>query len=193
MLLNPYKDRLTTFQGTRLLEDRLGLLGASFPDAKKPERIWVVQGLYAPIEGRALGGVRFKLEDQKGFTTFCNQRDFEVLLEVVKPGERCRWTGSTYPEPGSPEWYGLCIDKVDLMDDLLDREMLLRAEMPGVLPTNIELVRRLHNDGVDTEELLILLWDSDGNGTSPDPRLETIMTRWDSVEREKVEWDWLLE
>jgi len=81
--------------GTRMLESTYGLDRVQIPDPKTPGRLWRVQGLYLPVHGRALGGLRAKLEDQKGFITFCNQRDLEVILGLGAPGQYCPWSGRT--------------------------------------------------------------------------------------------------
>lgn len=194
MLINPYKKRLQTYPGTRIVSDRLGVIGASIEEPRYPGRVWTVSGLYAPTSKRALGGIRTKLEDQKGFVSFCNQRDFEVLLEVGKPGDRCLWAGQDYIEPDGNGWWGLCMDDNDLVDDLLDRELLLRSRFQDpILPSYLEISRRVHiSAGIDAEELLLLLFDADRDtGMGPDPRLETIESRWSKVESERVEWKYL--
>lgn len=174
------------------MRNDLGVMGTKIVDPYDDERVWTVQCLYAPVSGRALGGVRAKLLDNKGFTSFCNQRDLEVLLELGTPGRYCRWAGQEYVEPGDREWYGLCADTEDLLDDLYEREMLLReAEGTGFLPPRSEIIRLIHaGDKNDAEELLILLWDMDPEtGMCPDVRLSTIERRWTRVQREKVVWD----
>jgi hypothetical protein len=60
-----------------------------------------------------------------------------------------------------------------------------------VLPSGLEMVRRLHlGGGQDVLEQLMLLYDADvQTGRGPDPRLETIEQRWVSVGREKLRWE----
>jgi hypothetical protein len=136
--------------------------------------------------------VRAKLTDGKGFTTFCNQRDLEILLGIGEPGEHCPWTSDDYPEIDSNEWYGLCVDDEDLIDDLHERELRLREHYPVMLPSNLEIVRRIHDDGADAEELYVLLWDMDRmTGLGPDARLETVDNRWVRVERTPVKWKYI--
>lgn len=190
MLLNPYKNRgMSIVPGTRVLQDSLGLAGFQHMDPAMPGRIWTLHYLFAPIERRALGGIRAKFVDNKGFTSFCNQRDLEVLLGIANPGDYCYWLDSKYPDPDDADWYGLCVDSEDLLDDLQDRELRLREQYPGVLPGNLEIVRRVHDAGKDSQELLTLLWDMDPEtGYSPDTRLETIERRWVLVERTYVKW-----
>lgn len=189
MLINPYQVRLPTYPGTRLLQETFGLTGYQVLDDKDPERTWVLQALYEPLPERMVGGIRAKLYDQKGFVTFCNQRDLEVLLGIASPGTRCRWLGKDYAAPGDRNWFGLCTDSDDLVDDLFERELWLRQTQP-LLPSNLELTRRVHMDeGYDVEELDLLLWDADPDtGYGPDPRFETIERRWRRVSRDRVVW-----
>lgn len=192
MLLNPCKTRLSTIPGTRILEDNFGLAGFTYVDPASPERVWVLEYLLAPVPGRALGGIRARLTDDKGFVTFCNQRDLEVMIGVASPGDHCFWAGNPYPGPGDEDWYGLCADRQDLLDDLYDRELRLREQYPGILPNHLEISRRVHgNDVLDAEELHVLLWDGDPiSGYGPDTRLETIERRWARAERTTVKWAW---
>lgn len=193
-LINVYRDRPTTVPGTRQLDTTLAV-GSRFPDPEKPLRVWEVQGLYLPIEGRALGGVRVKLVDQRGFVTFCNQRDFEVIVGLGLPDGFCVWSGGTYVGPDHPDWFGLCCDDDDLVDDLFDREMFLRVQVEeaqgGVLNTSNEIARRVHLGGSnDCEELFVLRWDGDPlTGICPDRRFETVEGRWMRAERRRVRWE----
>ncbi len=195
MLINPYGERkLPTYPGTRLVSVELGVMGATVQDPWRPDRSWTVRGIYAPSKGRALGGLRIKLEDNKNFITFCNQRDFEVLIGLGEPGKLCIWADEDYVEPKSDSWFGLCTDDADLIDDLFDREMAIRAEMPGVLTTGLEIWRRIHlSRGLDVLEFHILIADADRDGYGPDPRIETIEDRWSAVERTKQRWEAILE
>ena len=117
MLIHPYRDRqlLATIPGTRILENSLDLLHVRIDDIYTPYRIWEIQGVFAPIPGRALGGVRVRLTDQKGFATFCNQRDLEVLLGVAAPGELCAWADTDYVGAADHNWCGFCMDDQDLL------------------------------------------------------------------------------
>lgn len=194
MLLNPFSTLLRVIPGSRVLEDALGLgvIGLTIEDRSKPGRIWAVTNLYAPIESRKLTGIRAKLEDQKGFVSFCNQRDLELFLGLGQPGHPCFWLDEDYPEMDSPEFYGLCADWEDLRDDLYERELQLRMQsMEAVLPFGLELTRRVHmSSGIDVEELQMMLYDADPeSGWGPDPRLETLDARWSRVERRKVQWE----
>ena len=188
MILNPYnqKDLLETIQGTRILLETFGLIGSRVFDPHSPLRIWTIQGLYAPIRGRALGGIRAKLVDQKDFVTFCNQRDLEVLIDLASPGGYCWWLDDLYVDFDDEKWVGLCSDEDDLLDDLYDREMGLRAQYPEgtMLPNGMTLERRVHEGPYsDYEESLMFLWDMDSQGYGPDPRHETVERRWTNYER----------
>jgi len=192
MLLNPHRSQhlLQAIPGTRLLYETFGLIGASFPDIYDGARAWTIMAVLAPVPGRALGGIRVRVEDQKGFTSFCNQRDLELLLGLARPGTVCPWLRTKYPEFDEVDFFGLCIDEEDLIDDLHERELRIRAETPGVLPFGMQLTRYLHLEYKrDAEELLMMLYDCDSeSGLGPDQRLETVSNRWTRVERNRVEW-----
>ena len=170
-----------------MLQETLGLIGTRVPDPFNILRTWQIQCLYAPVRGRALGGLRAKLIDNLGFATFCNQRDLEVLLNITKPGEWCFWLGEDYVGIRDQGWVGFGVDADDLMDDLYDRELSIRAQHPPrtILPEGTQ-IRRLIHDGppIDYEELVNLMWDMDPQtGYGPDERFETLEERWRSVER----------
>lgn len=190
MLFNPFTTTLATLPGSRMLQETLGLMGAAIPDPLSTERLWRITNLYAPLRGRMLGGIRAKLEDQKGFITFCNQRDLELLLGVAQPGQWCPWTDEDYPEFHAAEFYGLCADGEDLRDDLFERELQLRVQEPGVLPHGFQLTRRIHlSTGNDFEEVDMMLYDCDPEtGYGPDPRLSTLLRRWTRVSRDRMTW-----
>lgn len=194
MLVNPYKHRevLQTYPGNRMLQETFGILGVTIPDPFEGPRTWTLQALYAPVEERAVGGIRAKVEDQKGVTAFINQMDLEVLLGMGKPGQLCLWSDRRYAEPGESDFYGMTVDTDDLLDDLHGRELLLRARNPyGYLEGNLDITRFIHVDeGRDFEEYFVLLWDGDPQtGISPDLRLETLEYRWSRVERTRVRWE----
>lgn len=190
MLINPYtkegREALAPIPGTRIIANTLGVVGAVVIEPQNAARIWTVQSLYTPMSGRALGGLRAKLMDQKGFVSFCNQRDLEVLLDVASPGGYCQWLDQEYVEPLGPEWFGLCVDEDDLFDDLYDRELEARSLYADgqMLPNGLNFTRRVHAGARnDYEELMVLLWDMDATTGGPDPRLETVAQRWTSVEK----------
>lgn len=196
-IVNPSRepDRLLVVPGTRMLQDSFGLVGCSFEDPMEPERLWIIDSVYAPIPGRALGGIRVRVVDQKGFISFCNQRDLELLLNLVKCGGYCPWTDKAYPYINDEEdgWIGLLVDAHDLADDLFARELVLREQYGwGVLP-EVGLTRLIHRmAGKDVERHDILLWDADPvTGLGPDPSLENIGYRWKRVEEERVKWEQL--
>lgn len=204
MLIHPFNEkdrgRLETFSGTRLLKDSLGVVGARIQDPDDQDRCWHAQAVYAPVPERRLGGVRTKFTDQYGFTTFCNQRDLEVLLKLGTPGRYCPWGTGEYTEPGERGWYGFCLDDEDLLDDLYDREAVLRQSSPSpVLPRGSSITRRLyyggsllkstHRDAPNYAEEWDLLWDMDPEtGECPDTRLATLARRWSRVARDRVRW-----
>jgi hypothetical protein len=190
VLVNPYlrdnKDLLAPIPGTRLLRETLGLLGTVLRDPINPLRAWTIQGLYAPIRGRALGGLRAKVVDTKGFITFVNQRDLEVILELASPGNYCSWLDKEYVHFDDEEWFGFCCDEDDLEDDLYDRELSLRAQMPegSMLPTGLDIVRRVYlKVDEDVEEVWQLIRDTNIDGIGPDTRFASVTNRWALIER----------
>ena len=187
MLLNPYTNRLTPVAGTRLVDADLGLVGAEIPDPLCERRVWTIQSIFVPISSRKLGGIRAKLTDSKDFVTFVNQRDLEVMLGIVEPGDWCKWAGTDYPDPGEPDWFGFCMDESDLLDDLWDREQALRSGYIGYgLPDNTEILRRIHTgENLDEEELLLLMQDFDESGY---PSMGGLESRWTPIERVRCEW-----
>lgn len=194
MIVNPYKQRelMTTFTGTRLLQEDFGVIGASMSDPAEPYRIWSVHSLYAPVTGRSVGGIRAKLLDQKGVIAFINQMDLEILLGAGTPGKYCQWAGKMYPEKTSANFYGMVTDDDDLVDDLYDRELLMRGNTAtGMLDPSSEIIRYVHlEERLDFQEYWILMWDGDPEtGISPDIRMETVEKRWVRVERTRCPWD----
>ena len=175
-----------------MIQTDLGIRGAEIYDPKEPLRRWFVESLLAPVDGRALGGIRAKLVDEKGFVSFLNQRDLEVSLGIGTPGKWCIWAGAPYVDADHEDWFGVCADEEDLLDDLQEREFLLRAGSPqGVLYSPLDLTRRVHTEPYnDFEEDFVLLWDMDPDtGLGPDPRLETIARRWMRSDRRRLLWD----
>jgi len=187
MITNPYTDKLPVFPGTRILATDFGLVGIELVDQCDVRRVWTVTSVYAPIPERCLGGVRIKLIDQKNFMTFCNQRDFEVMIGVGEPGEFCRWTGKEYPHPHDDNWIGFCTDLVDLQDDMYERELALR-DLNMVLPDTCDIVQRVHPSMTrDYEEFWIRKPDVNA-GIWVDTQIETIYDRWSCVSRDWFDW-----
>jgi hypothetical protein len=182
MLINPYEERLVTYEGTRLLKETYGIVGEGVRSVADPQRLWVIQGLYAPVPQRALGGIRARLTDNRGFVTFINQRDLEVMIGLGRPGEKCPWLGEPYLSQFSKDWCGFCMDRDDLLDDLMERELFLRCSYPplSVLPPGTDLTRLLFvEQGHEVKEELVLVWDMNPEtGESPDTSVTTIDNRW---------------
>ena len=191
MLLNPHRDRPAVIPGTRTLEDTLELIGGRIPNPHDPRRVWEVHSLFAPLPTRALGGIRIRVVDQKEFVSFCNQRDFEFLLGMGAPGQLCPWLDAPYVHWEDSDWCGFCCDEEDLLDDLYERESLLRIELEfagiGFLPSNAQITRRVHLElGVEAEDLFVLTVDET---MFPDPRFQTLESRWKRAERHRVQWE----
>lgn len=170
-------------------------MGCSFEDPVTPGRHWVIDGVYAPVPGRALGGIRARVSDQKSFLSFVNQQDLELLLGLAESGRYCPWTGKPYPyvnDEGSG-WVGLLVDDDDLSDDLFEKEMVLREQYGWRVLPQIDIYRRVHRmNRRDVERRDLLLWDADPQtGLGPDPRFESIGSRWSKVEEERVTWEHL--
>ena len=193
MLLNVYETRPEVVPGTRRLEADFGIQGQRLRDLYNDERYWEVGESYLPFYGRALGGIRTKLTDQKGFVTFCNQRDFEVLLGMARPGDWCRWAGEEYVAPGHTKWMGLCCDEADIEDVLFGTEMTLRQYSPynGWLVPPMDVEFRVHVEtGYDVEETHVLIIDHDPEtGLGPDTQFETLYRRWARSERRRIQWN----
>lgn len=179
-----------------MLEETFGLVGTHVVDPRSTRRDWILDSVYAPIHGRQIGGIRVHATDQKGFASFINQRDLEVLLGIGQPGEYCRWLGKDYVDPLSrDQWIGFVMDEEDLRDDLFAREQELRfvqQEMTGApyLPADLEIFRLIHlSDGVDCEELLLGLGDQAvAEPWGLDIRINTIDARWLRAERRRAQW-----
>jgi hypothetical protein len=170
--------RTTPYVGTRLHYD-------------DPEREWTIQQFLLPSKRRAIGGIRARVEDQKGFSTFCNQRDLEVLIGLGAPGKTCPWLRRPYVDPTSPDWVGFYADEEDLWDDLYERELLLRCDYPQGIPEGTTVSRLIHTEaGNDFEETVLLVRDWDrASGLYPDPRHSSVQNRWVRVERMRVTWE----
>lgn len=190
MLVNPYTAQLAALEGSRLIRDERvdQLIGLEVQNGD-PRRVWTIQSFLLPTS-RALGGVRAKLQDQKGFISFLNQRDLEVLLGLAEPGDPCLWLGSDYVGPQDEDWIGLYTDQEDLADDLYERELYIREAYP-LIPEGTSLTRHIHIEhGVDVEETYVLTWDADlESGLSPDSRFCTILARWQRAERVSIKWE----
>ena len=204
MIIHPSLDRqrLTVVGDSRLLEETFGLINRKLKDDVEPGRIWTIRGFYAPIRNRLIGGIRAKVTDDRGFVSFVNQRDLEVLLNIAEPGEYCRWLGKDYTSPYARDWFGFCMDAEDLHDDLFDRELELRMHQGDLtgslgLPIGFQLTRRLHLDPkIDVEELLYLEQDHNpervdprsGYYVTPDLDFDRVGLRWRSIERRRTPW-----
>lgn len=145
--------------------------------------------MFEPLP-RAIGGLRARCVDQKGFSSFLDQMSLEILLGLAIPESTCYWAGQEYPSTDSDEWFGFCMDPDDLVDDLYVRELSLRADSLILAPGS-EIARRLHLDsGRDVEELFTLVWDGDRTtGQSPDTRMSTLAHRWAKVCRDPITWE----
>ncbi len=193
MIVNPNKhpQLLVPYAGTRSLQQDFGLLGEVVDDPFEKGRVWRIDGVYAPVRCRATQGIRVKVYDQLGFMSFIEQMPLEVLLGVGEPGQRCQWSGKTYPQVEDRDrFFAFNLDTYDMQDDLLDIETAARGRPDVVLPDGSWVERKLHMDWYDDFiEGWTLIWDGDPEtGVSPDLRLETVATRWQRVEQRRVQW-----
>lgn len=203
MIVHPYreKEKLQTIAG-RLLLDDFGLIGQNIRDTDISERIWTIQGMYTPIWGRHVSGVRAKVKDQKGFVSFINQRDLEVLLGEGKPEELCPWLGEEYVSPyNDRHWVGFAMDAEEMDDDLYDREQVMRFDWLEVcggsaqaLPANnappLEVEREVYlGPRLDRVERLYLHRDYDPEtGEMPDTKISTVRRRWTRIDITASNW-----
>lgn len=185
MIVNPAcpEGRLRTFPGTRVLVETFGLLGLELWDPVIPTHKWTVSRLYRPV-GK-LDGIRAKVVDQKGFVSFINQMDLEVLLGFGIPGSICRWSEREYQEPGALGWNGAYMDDIDLCDDLLDREADL-LNLVGSIDVGGSITRRIHKDtNINYEEDLLVVKNDGQYG------VRFVEAHWCSMEKRRVRWDFI--
>jgi hypothetical protein len=182
MLINPYQAvSMPVVPGTRMLQQDFGLAGYQLVDPGNSERLWTVSGLYTPV-GRKPNGIRVKLIDNKRFITFCNQRDFEVLLGIAKPGDWCHWAGEEYCGPDDANWFGFWADSLDLCDDLHERELELLGECQHGQKDwfSLSIERRIHSGGgSDAEDMWI---------PNTQPIEDTVNGRWIRVFTQPIDW-----
>lgn len=178
-IVNPFleRHRLVTHPGTRILREDFGLLGATIRDG---DLEWYVLGVYGPVPGRRVDGLRVRLVDDEDFVSFLNQRDLEVMLGIASPGSRCSWTGEPYPGPHDPEWVGIFADPEDQLDDLHARELELHAQ--GGLTTTTSIDRKIqYRPGRGYEDSYVFL-----PYRAHALTISTIEERWARAERKGV-------
>lgn len=167
------------------------MYGVRLSDPNSVDREWTVIGLTKPVSSHGTYGIRVRVVDQLGFTSFIQQQDLELLAGLAKPGTLCPWTSSLYPEIGDEAngWRGLYMDFPELEDDLQIREYEIRAEAGwGRLP-ELELTRYLHlGHDRDVERLEVMTQDFDPVTGGPDLGISTINRRWQKVQQEGVAW-----
>jgi len=192
MIVDPqrlWQAPITTYGGGRAIEDPYGVVGEVF---ELEGRHWTVRQLFLPItrDRTVRSGIRAMVADEWGIVGFVNQRDLELLLGFKRPKEWCHWLGTTYPELDSRDFFGVCADPEDLKDELHLHELELRIQYGGILPGGIDYTRLVHKEkGVDVQQLFSFMWDADPKtGMSPDPRFETLDSRWVRVQEERLVW-----
>lgn len=190
MLINAYARPPRPVAGCRLLEENFNILGRELQDPHERGRIWTLENAYSPASGRRIGGIRVKARDQKGFITFINQRDLEVLLGEGFPNAWCEWSGSRYVGPQHADWVGFAADDDDLLDDLYEVELALREESL-ILPAGLTVTRLVHlARGTDRQEQWAFVMDVNlRTGLSPDTGFSTLKSRWTLLRRDTVYWE----
>ena len=192
---------ITVVPGSRIVEgpaEYLVFVGRNFEDPKDVGRVWTVQHMYAPIPGTRLSGtpcvyLRARVLDQYGFSSFINERDLELLLEVAKPGAYCPMTGGAYPGIRDEQdgWHGFNMGLEEIEDDLQFLEMtVVRPQNSGLVPYGAELIQRIHREeDIDIEKRWSAGCDWDPyTRQGPDGRIETIGYRWQHIE--STRWNW---
>jgi len=157
-----------------MLPDTFGLIGYQVKDPVVKNRHWSVSGFFYPTNRY---GLRVRLVDNRGFSTFINQRDFEHLIGMYDSGDECPWLDEPYVNVDSRQYVGFTMDQIDLQDDLYVREI---EDIGFDIALYTEIERRIHFDGGDYLERLFLFEHS--------TEYERIMRRWISVETVKVKW-----
>ena len=121
-------NRLDAVPGTRLVLNPYGHIGKRFPDPENSCRVWAVFNEFLPNEDSPL--IRLRAVDQKGFVTFINEMDCDLLRGTARPRQLHARTELQYPEIGCHRdgWRGMYVTERDLEDDLHIRELELRAQ-----------------------------------------------------------------
>lgn len=183
MLFNPSRDRLSTFGKTRLVTTDLGLIGHKLR-CPRVNRIFTITQLFAPVQRTSIGGLRARVVDVKGFSSFINQRDLEVLLGVGSPDLECAWLGKNYVDSSSSDWGGFALSPpYESEDDMLIREMEW-IDAGNAFAYGASLQRRVHQEeGKDVEEEWLFL--STKQLIAP----EDVGKRWTRSDSQRVRWN----
>lgn len=197
MIINPCMDERATnvIVGSRMLADPLGLIGVTVMDPPYPRHTWMVTAVFAPIEGRRLGGIRVRVRDtRRDVAGFINQRDLEVMLGLADPGHGCLWMGRSeyYADPSTPAWMGVCMDVSDMQDDMHLREWTIRNDLhrtegSDIMPVGLETRRRLWLGAGDVRDQVIYVYQDrlDEYG-EPNRDWDRVEERWRHVGWETV-------
>lgn len=169
-------------------------IGAKIEDTSNPHRYWTVTNIFAPNERLAIRGVRLRLRDQTGVTTFLNQRDAEVLLDIAEPGWRVPWQNNLiYPRISDSSFVGFAMDVTDLADDLHILEANLRKSVHATTGRTYlsdgRIERKVYTGSKNnSREVFEFVSDTNSNGLMPDLSLTSIGSRWRRVTQEYFSW-----
>ena len=185
--------RLRVSDSSMILFLKHDCIGKSVRDPDNKSRLWTVRDAFAPEEDVAAGnslGVRFRCIDARGFVTFINQRDLEVLLGYGKPGERIPWSDNRYYVSVFSEahWVGFQVQKWDSLNDLHLRETAIRIDRGygnAPIPMGATITRLIHmRDGQDLEVKFTCVGNADRHsGYGPDTQFGSVEYRWNCVEK----------
>lgn len=182
LIRNPHR-HMPVLANSYQLIDELGLPGQQLFD-DETSRIWTVIAVYAPRS--VTGGVRIKLNDNRGFVSFLEQEDYEVIFDMVQPGDICPWSGRKYAGPGDRDWNGLYADDFDLKDDLYDRHQEFVRIYNGYVPTDALIQRCVHSENRDFLESWGYLPSLAGHIPIT---ADNVDTAWVRVESMNVKWE----
>lgn len=185
MIVNP-NGSLPRFRGSRILRQEFNLIGQKIYDRDSDP--WVIQGVYAPLTARKPSGIRVKaklLGAKTDIISFVDQYYLEPLIDAIRcaEGRLCDWAGRRYLATDDPAFHAFVTDEDDLIDDLFDRELLIRASHP-IIPSGTSLCRYVQLEPGDVvEETWILTQD----GADSSKSVEGVESRWRRAERKKHE------
>lgn len=133
-------------------------INVKFEYPENTGRIWETRCIFNPIPQRMIAGYRWMCVDQFGFISYVEQRDFEMLLGIGKPGDKIPWNPRyKYVEYSDPEFCGLQLDDDDIDEIIYMYEEGLRQQSSnGLLNGFVQW-----NDGPQVADLFLQLMTSE--------------------------------